>query len=197
MWRNGLVTFGVESLGADLSKPTLTFSAVDAEYFMAPLWFPSGISTLLVNSTVSWQQQREGESGFILDLASEAVGNYSKQQRKLEPTEFKPTWAIIVDWNVTLAPSIEERFRVCSDYRVCLCLGIDDLYPDGESPPEASGDSSGCVPDPDCHSNLGWSPAEIEYLGLLCAPHQTEILHDYRTGVRPHLCDPLSLIRLL
>ena len=191
VWRNGLVTFGVDSLSSDLSKPTLNLSMVDADYFVAPLWLPGVISSRLVNSTVSWQQQREGEPGFILELASNAVTDFSESFYR-RSTEFQPTWAAIVDWNVTLSPSSEERLEICRDYRTCLCEdNIDSYYYYDEyyyfyNERSGGGPGSGCNPDPDCHSNLGWSPHDVNYLSLLCERYQNHFYRYNHIGVRPH-----------
>ena len=115
------MAFGVD-LSADVKQPTRNFSTVDIKYFLVPLWFPS-VSTDLLTTNVSWQSQsaQPGEDpGNILQFASAAVSKYSNQYFR-QPTEFNPTWAIVVHWNVTLLPIPEERQDICSDYDACNC----------------------------------------------------------------------------
>ena len=170
IWRNGLVTFGVQSLSADLKIPTRNYSAVTASYLLAPLWFPN-INTELVKTTVIWDQevaQSGKEDGYILEFASDAVRNYSLQYFGL-PTEFKPTWAMIINWNVSLVP--EESFQICERYYKCQCenytgSGSGSGSGNGSGPGKGSGS---CAGDTDqCYTDNGWSVYDVEYIILLC-----------------------------
>ena len=145
IWKNGVVTFGVDSLQAKLSTPTRNFSAASATYLVAPLWFQN-ISSQLVNSDVSWEEQRKGEkkeTDYVLQFASDAVADFSQQFYGIT-TEFTPTWAVIINWNVSLAPSPYEREYLCMDYFACNCEKWDPYYYD-----YGTGDgNSGSTPTP-------------------------------------------------
>ena len=164
IWRNGLVTFGVKSLSADLKIPTRNYSAVTANYLLAPLWFPN-INKELVKTTVIWDQevaQSGKEDGYILEFASDAVRNYSLQYFGL-PTEFKPTWAMIINWNVSLVP--EESFQICERYYKCQC---ENYTGSGNGSGSEKGFGS-CAGDTDqCYTDNGWSVYDVEYISLLC-----------------------------
>ena len=158
-----MVTLGDESLSADLKIP-MNFSAVTANYLLAPLWFPN-INTELVNTTVTWDQevaQSGKEDGYILEFASDAVRKYSLQYFGL-PTEFKPTWAMIINWNVSLIP--EGSFQICERYYKCQCENYT-----GAGNGSGSGNGFGsCAGDTDqCYTDNGWSVYDVEYIILLC-----------------------------
>ena len=156
----------------------------NAEYFVAPLWFPT-LSTDIVQSSVSWEEERKGEgnkTGYILQFASNAVGNHSLTLFKVT-TEFNPTWAIIVNWNVSLTPqNSTERHFLCDLYRSCFCSDSDydyptengydhcqDCYNNSYNCPECYEGGSGCESDEECFAERGWSPHDVEYLSQLCA----------------------------
>ena len=162
-----MVTFGDESLSADLKIPTRNYSAVTANYLLAPLWFPN-INTELVNTTVTWDQevaQSGKEDGFILEFASDAVRNYSLQYFGL-PTEFKPTWAMIINWNVSLISEICER------YYNCQCQAVRG---------SGSGSESELCDPEQCYNDNEWSVDEVEYIGLLCRVNRYNDDYNYRT----------------
>ena len=199
IWRNGIVTFGLD-LTADVKQPTRNFSKVDVKYFLAPLWFPS-VSADILTTNVSWESESAqlGDGpGYILQFASEAVSNYSDQYFG-QPTEFNPTWAMVVNWNVTLLPRSEDRQEICSDYYACDC--------DGEG--SGSGSINLECDTVLCYYNQGWSAIDVAYLKLLCDARfvddfrdensyyiyefglQVSLYMDYITFLLPSLPPPL------
>ena len=179
IWKNGVVTFGVDSLQAKLSTPTRNFSAASATYLVAPLWFQN-ISSELVNSDVSWEEQRKGEgneTGYVLQFASDAVANAS-QEYFFAATEFTPTWAIIINWNVSLAPPIDDIERLCADFIASNC---DNEESESRSTAESEGSSASGSGD----SCYRWTPHDIGYLELLCSPRDRRLYNEFGILVSP------------
>lgn len=208
IWRNGIVTFGVASSDADVSTPTNNYSMADAMYFVAPLWFKTP-DTRFIMSNVSWEEEEEeeemgkegNETGYILQFASDAVGNHSLLHFRTA-AEFSPTWAVIVNWNITLLPGSNETYDLCRQYRSCLCRISDS----GSGPTSGSGsgfdshndhdyqdhcevcyqtgyhcsgcytEGSGCEISVECFAGMGWSEHDVDYLSALCNSQYNNIL---------------------
>ena len=181
------MTFGVASSTANVSTPVLDFSSVNAEYLVAPFWFPN-LSTELVNSTVSWEMEREGdEGGYLLEYAEAAVDEYTLCKYRVK-SDFSPTWAMIVSWNVTLFPELAERDRLCQTYSSCVqyyhvCVWRNET-----------------VESEDCHTQpcFGWSLNNIRHLHYLCSiiPREFYPYYHYYVQVSQRLASPSETISL-
>ena len=179
------MTFGVLSSQANLTVPTRNYSEANAEYLLAPLWFPN-ISTSLVESTVSWEveeltepQSDDGGSGSgsgdneesLLKFAEETVDVYTTRNFGA-PSDFSPTWAIIVNWNVIVVPDYYEQYYRCVVFYECLC---ESYYEDfSGSGSNVSGNSS--CPTEECFEQNGWSYNDIFYLNLTCRNYIYDVM---------------------
>ena len=105
-----MVSLGLDSEFSNFSTPTRNLS--QASYMVAPLWF-SNVSQYLVNSNVSWEEHTDQDQSFILEFASNAVGNYT-QDSFGKVMKFMPKWALVVNWNVSLSP--ENATEVCNNF---------------------------------------------------------------------------------
>ena len=202
IWRNGLVTFGVLSSQANVTVPTRNYSEIDAEYLLAPLWFPN-ISTSLLNSTVSWEVEEltetdEDDEGSgsgsvdeesLLQFAEDTVYNYTTRNFGT-PSDFSPTWAIVINWNVSLLPYYETH-NICLAFYECQCRNFNEDY--GSS----NGYGSGPCRTEECYGVYGWSDNDIHYLDLICDLYISDIAVSIlfaSTLLYMHLFPPSSLL---
>lgn len=172
VWRNGIVTFELDSLTANLSNPTRNYSSLPVEYLVAPLWF-SDVSQSLVNSTVWWSEDST-EDGHLLTFAENVVNDFSREKLGIE-VDFTPTWAIVISWNISLIP--RDRRNVCEQYSDCGCLQYyyDDYYYYNYDYYYGT-DGYYCSPDAiQCLTDLEYSSNDIDYLHLLCDSREREI----------------------
>ena len=114
MWKNGIVTFGVESIKDDVKKPTRNFSEASSDYILAPLWFPARIADT-EDVEVGWEEHTDPSSPLFTQISGLAA-NYSQHRFGIN-LEYTPTWALLVQWTISLAPT--EAYRICSPYLNC------------------------------------------------------------------------------
>ena len=165
------MTFGVSSSQVNLSIPAQDFSNTNADYLVAPLWFPN-ISTEILNTSVSWEAQSEGDKNtYLLEFAERAVDDYSQFYYGVD-AEFSPNWAMVVTWNISLIPDFEVQEKRCCKYMECDCQDdsyhYEFFYYCNEQDYESNNTTCNTNTTRECYAENGWSTQDVNYLSLLC-----------------------------
>ena len=174
------MTFGVSSSQVNLSIPAQDFSNTNADYLVAPLWFPN-ISTEILNTSVSWEAQSEGdENTYLLEFAEGAVDDYSQFYYGVD-AEFSPNWAMVVTWNISLIPDAVVLEKVCCKYMECDCQDngyyyyYHFTYYCNEQDYESDNTTCNTNTTRECYAENGWSTQDVNYLSLLCNSYSFEL----------------------
>ena len=119
------MTLGVESKNDNVTIPSKDFSKAQSSFVLAPLWFPTAHADTLEVS-VRWEQHSAKPDELpssVLQSAAEALNSYSLFHYEAQ-IDYNPTWALLVEWIVTLVP--EDVEQICELFDNCSsCESMD------------------------------------------------------------------------
>ena len=107
VWKNGIVTLGVETLAHVVATPPASLLSAQSEFLVAPLWFDQ--TGMKLRPTVMYEEhssQPNQTPSKLLRNASHTVGNLSTINFGAA-LDFQPTWALLVDWRLEVAEDLE------------------------------------------------------------------------------------------